>query len=158
MVVSAYSRPLSWRENTKHRKWDQGKEQRCAECKWWEADVWCAGLFLGQLKHRLGVFWLLWRLTKQCCLTLGGVRCLLVSNTTAEHAPVGQLSHNLFTKRAERGNQAEEPQNHKLLFTHSDKMCLSWCERWCPYPVTPQHFSGSGQWEKSAVPWWMPKS
>lgn len=70
-----------------------------------------ADLFLRQLKHRLWVLLACLRSDKTIpplAVTLGwgGVSCLLVCNTTAEHIFVGQLTQILFTKRAERGNQA----------------------------------------------------
>lgn len=76
-----------------------------------------AVLFLGQLKHRL---WVLLASLKSdqtilpLPMTFGGVRCLLVSDTAVEHTLVGRLSQNLFTKRAERGSQAEELQEPQI--------------------------------------------
>lgn len=76
-----------------------------------------AGSFLWQLKHRLWVFLASLKSDQAVLvlpLALGGVRLLVVSNTSAEHTLVGQLSHDLYTKRAERGNQAEELQEPQI--------------------------------------------
>lgn len=163
MFVSAYSRPISWRQKrTNHAKWDQGKEQRCTEYKWWEADVWCCRFIpVTAQAQTVGVpgFSEVWPSSSGSAPGIGwceaprGLQHFCRAHTCWPAQP-----WSLYQEGRERqpGWGVARTTNYCL---HTVlKMCLSWWERWCPQPVPPQCFSGSGQWEKPAVPWCMPKS
>lgn len=153
MVISAYSRPISCRQKkTKCTKWDQGKEQRCAEYEWWEADVWCCSFIPGTAQAQT--------------VGLTGLSEVWPNNSASAHdiwwgeVPLGLWhccgAHTCWPAKPESFHQEgrERQPGWRVARTTNSylhimwRMWLSWWEWWCPHPVPPSVFQDQGN-EKS---------